>query len=77
MNVLFEALTNSSYIPQALVEPAAPPHPVPAPPLVLPPQPTPTSTTTQEKPRKISLSEDVLTTRVLAEVSIYVQHKNV
>ena len=67
VNELFEALTNSAYLPQTLIEPSPPPVPVPT--SVLSPQPTPTTTTTQEKPRKASLSEDVLTTRVLAEVS--------
>ena len=67
VNELFEALTNSAYLPQTLIEPSPPPVPVPT--SVLSPQPTPTTTTTQEKPRKTSLSEDVLTTRVLAEVS--------
>lgn len=68
VNVLFDALTNSSYIPQSLIEvPVTPVVAVPTPPLVLPPQPMPNSTTPQEKPRKVSLSEDVLTTRVLAE----------
>ena len=67
VNELFEALTNSAYLPQTLIEPSPPPVPVPT--SVLSPQPTPTATTTQEKPGKTSLSEDVLTTRVLAEVS--------
>ena len=86
--MLFEALSNSSYMPQALVEQPVPivppvtpiPVPVPAPQLGLTPQPTqptPTLTTVvQEKPRKPSLSEEVLTTRVLAEVRNYIkQHK--
>ena len=68
MNVLFEALMNCSYIPQTLVEPTVAPIPSPAPQLVLAPQPVPTSVKPQEKPRKTSVSEDVLTTRVLAEV---------
>ena len=71
MNVLFEALANSSYMPQTLVEqPVVAPIPNPVPQLVLSPQPVPQPAPTkpQEKPRKSSLSEDVLTTRVLAEV---------
>lgn len=75
VNVLFEALANSSYVPQTLVEqPVVAPIPNPVPQLVLPPQPVPqpvpqpAPTKPQEKPRKSSLSEDVLTTRVLAEV---------
>lgn len=71
VNVLFEALANSSYVPQTLVEqPVVAPIPNPVPQLVLPPQPVPQPPPTkpQEKPRKSSLSEDVLTTRVLAEV---------
>ena len=67
VNELFEALANSAYLPQTLIEPSPPPVPVTA--SVLPPQPTLTTMTTQEKPRKTSLSDDVLTTRVLAEVS--------
>lgn len=74
VNVLFEALANSSYMPQTLVEqPVVAPIPNPVPQLVLPPQPVPqpvpqpAPTKPQEKPRKSSLSEDVLTTRVLAE----------
>lgn len=69
--MLFEALANSSYVPQTLVEqPVVAPIPNPVPQLVLPPQPVPQPPPTkpQEKPRKSSLSEDVLTTRVLAEV---------
>jgi len=87
--MLFEALSNFSYMPQTLVEQPVPPVPpvtpipVPAPQLGLTPQPTqpiqptPTLTTVvQEKPRKPSLSEEVLTTRVLAEVRSYIkQHK--
>ena len=68
VNVLFEALMNCSYIPQTLVEQTVAPIPSPVPQLVIPPQPVPTLVKPQEKPRKTSVSEDVLTTRVLAEV---------
>ena len=47
VNELFEALTNSAYLPQTLIEPS--PAPVPVPTSVLSPQPTPTTTTTQKK----------------------------
>ena len=69
VNELFEALTNSAYLPQTLIEPS--PAPVPVPTSVLSPQPTPKTTTTQKKKhgKHHNLSEDVLTTRVLAEVS--------
>ena len=70
VNVLFEALTNFSYMPQPIVEPT-PGIAVPTTPKVIPIQPTPNSTTPPEKPRKSSISEDVLTPRVLAEVNIF------
>ncbi|KAL9973174.1 hypothetical protein ACROYT_G019591 [Oculina patagonica] len=70
VNVLFEALTNSSYMPQTLAEPT-PGIPVPTTPKVIPPQPAPITTTPPaEKPRKLSVSEDVLTPRVQAESSV-------
>ena len=49
VNELFdhEALTNSAYLPQTLIEPS--PAPVPVPTSVLSPQPTPKTTTTQKK----------------------------
>ena len=71
VNMLFEALTNSSYMPQIIVEPtqvvAGPNTPKVT---ISQPIPNVNSTTPPEKPRKSSVSEDVLTPRVLAEVNV-------
>lgn len=70
VNVLFDALTNSSYMPQVMVEPTVAPIPVPAPQVVMPITPAPSPVKAQERPRKTSVTEDVLTARVQEEVRI-------
>ena len=75
VNVLFDALTDFSYMPQTLVEQPVAPITIPASQLVISPQPVPPpipviKVPVQEKPRKTSVTEDVLTTRVLEEVGI-------
>lgn len=70
VNMLFDALTNSSYMPQVLVEPAVVPIAVPAPQVVMSTTPAPTPVKAQERPRKTSVTDDVLTARVLEEVRI-------
>lgn len=72
VNVLFDALTDFSYMPQTLVEQPVAPITIPASQLVISPQPVPPpipviKVPVQEKPRKTSVTEDVLTTRVLEE----------
>lgn len=71
--MLFEALTNFSYMPQIIVEPTqvvTGPNTPKVPVTTLQPTPNVNSTTPPEKPRKSSVSEDVLTPRVLAEVNV-------
>ena len=70
VNVLFDALTNSSYMPQVMVEPTVAPIAVPAPQVVMPITPAPSPVKAQERPRKTSVTEDVLTARVQEEVRI-------
>ncbi|KAK2552578.1 RNA-binding protein 26 [Acropora cervicornis] len=67
VNVLFDALTNSSYMPQVMVEPTVAPIAVPAPQVVMPITPAPSPVKAQERPRKTSVTEDVLTARVQEE----------
>ena len=70
VNMLFEALVNVSYMPQPIVEPTLPIAGPTTPKVIPTQQPTANSTTPPEKPRKTSISEDVLTPRVQAEVKM-------